>query len=160
MSLGWSDVGELAARGALLGLFAGAVVQVLKTVVRVALVAASRFPAEGTPARSAWRDSVRAAAVLVGGCVGLLDVWPRWAGWQPAYGPIIGTVGGMLSAALYDAVYRVLDAAPDTVIDTFRARFGLGAASKHRAPRASANPIDTQPMQQVVDQDAAERGDP
>ena len=148
----WSDVGDVAIRALVLGLVSGAVVQVIKSPIKAGLRWRGRFPAEGTPGRDTWRDAIRTLAVLVGGVFGLLDVWPAWSGWQTAWGPLLGLVGGMSSAALYDAWFRTVNGAPDTLLDTFRARFGGARARTGRRTRArqTPNPVDTRPDSKAI----------
>lgn len=141
------DVGEVVARLAVIGLASGAAVQIVKFLLRALLRWRGRFPAEGTPGRDTWRDGIRTLAVVVGALFGCLDVWPLWDRWQFAYGPILGLVAGMSSAALYDTWFRLLRGAPDTLLDTFRARFGGARAGRRsgRSLRRQPNPVDTRP---------------
>lgn len=155
------DLGELVVRLAAIGLAAGAATGIVKFGLRALLVWRGRFPKEGTPARDTWRDGIRTLAVVVGALFGCLDVWPLWDRWQFAFGPLLGLVAGMSAPALYDAWFGLWRGAPDTLLDTFRARFGGGRAGRRRGRRArrQPNPVNTRPdgLQRVGDDDAPPR---
>jgi hypothetical protein len=144
----WHDLADLLLRVAGLGLASGAVVQVAKFHMRLVLELGRRFPAEGTPLRGLWRSGVRTLAVVVGALLGLLDVWPAWAGWQAAWGPLLGLVAGVLSFALYDSALSLVDGAPGVLLGALSKRLGGGAA---RPGRRTTNDLDTRPMPSVGD---------
>lgn len=119
------ETADLLRRLALVGLGAGAVTQVAKFAVRAGLLAARRWPAEGTPARSLWREGVRAFAVVVGGALGCAPLWPDQI--PMIGGVLLGLVAGTSSPALYDAWYRMIDGAPAALQRAVDARLGLGS---------------------------------
>jgi hypothetical protein len=49
---------------------------------------------------------VRALALVVGGLLGLLPIWPGWL--LPAWGPLLGVVAGSLCWAIHPAVKAVV----------------------------------------------------
>ena len=49
---------------------------------------------------------VRALALVVGGLLGLLPIWPGWL--LPAWGPLLGVVAGSLCWAIHPAVKGVV----------------------------------------------------
>ena len=62
----------------------------------------------------------RALAVVLGGLIGLLPLWPEW--FQAAWGPLLGCVGGGLSPGIYTAVNKALPAAVARVLNGKGAR--------------------------------------
>jgi len=62
---------------------------------------------KGTEALLRWLT--RATAIVLGGAMGSLPLWPE--GLQGAWGPILGLGGGSLAPGIYAAVKRALPAA-------------------------------------------------
>ena len=61
-----------------------------------------------------YRWLTRALAVVLGGLIGLLPLWPEW--FLSAWGPLLGCVGGGLSPGIYTAVNKALPAAVARVL--------------------------------------------
>lgn len=57
---------------------------------------------------------VRALALVVGGCLGLLPIWPGWL--LPAWGPLLGVVAGSLCIPMHSAVKAALPGAVSRVL--------------------------------------------
>lgn len=147
----WIDTLSILKRLALLSLATGGATLVPKYLIRVSLTLRGAFPENGTKGRKLWREGVRVIAVVIGGCLGALDVWPPLDDWQPLWGPLLGIVAGTSSAAIYDAWFELIDGTPQALLGGLRAwlsRFAPGGGAAAPTPETEprhGNPLDTMP---------------
>ena len=127
----WADYADILVRVVGLSLAAGAIAQLVKYPVQVLLVVTARYPEHPGRARSLWVGSIRFGAALSGLTLGRLDVWPEWM--QPAWGPLLGAVAGVSSAAVYDAWIRIVGGSPAALLSILRARFGAAPEPEQSA---------------------------
>ena len=106
-----SDYFDLAARCCAVGVCSYVLVgQVIKPGLRLLAKWAAHPVGKLTKGQEDFfRWLTRALAVVLGGLIGLLPLWPDW--FQPAWGPLLGCVGGGLSPGIYTAVNKALPAA-------------------------------------------------
>jgi len=57
----------------------------------------------------------RATAILLGGAMGTLPLWPEW--FQANWGPILGVIGGSMAPGIYAAVNKALPKAAARLIN-------------------------------------------
>jgi hypothetical protein len=62
-----------------------------------------------------FRWLTRALAVMLGAALGCLPLWPDWL--LPAWGPLLGCLGGGLSPGIYAATKKALPAAVARVLN-------------------------------------------
>ena len=110
-----ADYADLSIRACALALASYAIVgQVRKPLLRLLVGRWRRGKAPTRGQEAALRAVTRSGAVVVGGLLGLLDVWPTW--FQAAWGPLLGLGAGGLAVPIHHAVERALPARIAAVI--------------------------------------------
>jgi len=110
-----SEYLDLAIRMSLIGMASYVLTgQVAKPAIRMI---AKLLDGDGKLSKGAeefLRWLTRATAILLGGAMGALPLWPEWL--QGSWGPILGFVGGSLAPGIYAAVKKALPAAVSRLV--------------------------------------------